>query len=140
MEYANILNALNAGTTTLPSANSTMEDINRKTENYKLVDKLNNEGISLKDLLNQIDELKKKVEGMEAPRENIDAGVFLAMESAVENDPEVIKAREHMDELRKTILLELCMKDLRYAEAYRDYRAKVSERYVHAHSETSKTE
>lgn len=88
-EYANILNALNAGTTTLPSANSTMEDINRKTENYKLVDKLNNEGISLKDLLNQIDELKKKVEGMEAPRENIDAGVFLAMESAVENDPEV---------------------------------------------------
>ena len=140
MEYANILNALNAGNTTLPSANSTMEDINRKTENYKLVDKLNNEGISLKDLLNQIDELKKKVEGMETPRENIDAGVFLAMESAVENDPEVIKAREHMDELRKTILLELCMKDPRYAEAYRDYRAKVSERYVHAHSETSKTE
>ena len=127
-DYANILNALNQKPAT---GTNPMADLNRRTENYKLVDQLNNEGVSLKEILGQIDDLKKKIEGMEKPRESMDAGVFLAMEAAVRDDPEIISAKTRLSELKSTIILEMCMKDSRYAEAYRDYRAKVSERYVH---------
>ena len=125
MEYSNILKALNT-----QQPNDAMADMNRRTENYRLVDQLNNEGISLKDLLSQIDDLKKKVEGMEKPTQVIDEDLFAVMESSVKDDPAVVEAKRKVSEEKIRVIAELCSKDSRFMAARDEYRRAVNRAYV----------
>ena len=127
MEYSNILNAINGQNQV---QNNSMTDITRRNENYKLVDQLNNEGISLKDLLGQIDDLRKKVEGMEKPTQVIDEDLFSVMESSVRDDPVVIEAKRKVAEEKTRVIAELCAKDPRFMAARDEYRRAVNRAYV----------
>lgn len=130
MDYSNILQAINGQNQT---QNSSMTDLNRRTENYKLVDQLNQEGISLKELLSQIDELKKKVESLEKPAKSVSEDLFLVMESKVRDNPAVLEAKKRLSDTKNTVLLEFCMKDPRFKEAYDGYRDTVNREYVSSH-------
>lgn len=127
MEYSNILNAIN---NMKPSQNPSMDDLNRRNENYKLVDQLNQEGVSLKDLLTQVDELKKKVESLEKPSQTIDEDLFAVMESAVRDDPIVIEAKKRVSDEKTRVIAELCAKDPKFMAARDEYRRAVNKAYV----------
>lgn len=130
MDYSNILQAINGQNQT---QNSSMTDLNRRTENYKLVDQLNQEGISLKELLSQIDELKKKIESLEKPSKTMNEDLFLVMEAKVRDNPAVLEAKKRLSDTKNTVLLEFCMKDPRFKEAYDGYRDTVNREYVSSH-------
>ena len=133
MEYSNILNAINGQNQT---QNSTMADLNRRNENFKLVEQLNQEGVSLKDVLGQIDELKKKVESLEKPQKSMSEDLFLVMEAKVKDNPAVIEAKKRLSDVKSTVLLEYCMKDPRFKEAYDTYRDTINREYVSSHEKT----
>ena len=133
MEYSNILNAINGQN---PAQNSTMADLNRRNENFKLVEQLNQEGVSLKDVLGQIDELKKKVESLEKPQKSMSEDLFLVMEAKVKDNPAVIEAKKRLSDVKSTVLLEYCMKDPRFKEAYDTYRDTINREYVSSHEKT----
>ena len=126
-DYSNILQAINGMGN---GQNNSMTDITRRNENYKLVDQLNNEGISLKDLLGQIDDLKKKVEGMEKPAQVIDEDLFAVMESSVKDDPAVVEAKRKVSEEKTRVIAELCAKDPKFMAARDEYRRAVNRAYV----------
>ena len=130
MDYSNILNAINGQS---QAQNSTMADLNRRNENFKLVEQLNQEGVSLKDILGQIDELKKKVESLEKPAKSVSEDLFLVMEAKVRDNPAVIEAKKRLSDTKNTVLLEYCMKDPRFKEAYDGYRDTVNREYVSSH-------
>ena len=130
LDYSNILNAINSTNT---GQNNTMADLNRRNENFKLVEQLNQEGISLKDLLGQIDELKKKVESLEKPSKTMNEDLFLVMEAKVRDNPAVLEAKKRLSDVKSTVLLEFCMKDPRFKEAYDGYRDTVNREYVSSH-------
>ena len=130
MDYSNILNAINS---TNMGQNNTMADLNRRNENFKLVEQLNQEGVSLKDILGQIDELKKKVESLEKPSKTMNEDLFLVMEAKVRDNPAVLEAKKHLSDVKSTGLLEFCMKDPRFKEAYDGYRDTVNREYVASH-------
>ena len=134
MEYSNILNAIN-GQNQVQS--NSMADLNRRNENYKLVDQLNNEGISLKDLISQVDELKKKVESLEKPSKAVDEDLFLVMESAVKDDPTVVEAKRKVSEEKSRVIAELCAKDPRFLAARDEYRRAVNQAYVRSKESTA---
>lgn len=133
MEYSNILNAINGQN---QAQNNTMADLNRRNENFKLVEQLNQEGVSLKDVLGQIDELKKKVESLEKPQKSMSEDLFLVMEAKVKDNPVVIEAKKRLSDVKSTVLLEFCMKDARFKEAYDAYRDAVNREYVSSHEKT----
>ena len=126
-DYSNILQAINGMNN---GQNNSMTDLTRRNENYKLVDQLNNEGISLKDLLSQIDDLKKKVEGMEKPAQAIDEDLFAVMESSVKDDPAVVEAKRKVSEEKTRVIAELCAKDPKFMAARDEYRRAVNRAYV----------
>ena len=130
MDYSNILNAINGQN---PAQNSSMADLNRRNENYRLVDQLNQEGVSLKEVLGQIDELKKKVESLEKPAKSVSEDLFLVMESMVRDNPAVLEAKKRLSDVKSMVLLEFCMKDPRFKEAYDGYRDTVNREYVSSH-------
>lgn len=130
MDYSNILQAINGQN---QAQNSTMADLNRRNENFKLVEQLNQEGVSLKDVLGQIDELKKKVESLEKPAKSVSEDLFLVMEAKVRDNPAVIEAKKRLSDTKNTVLLEYCMKDPRFKEAYDGYRDTVNREYVSSH-------
>ena len=134
MEYSNILNAIN-GQNQVQS--NSMADLNRRNENYKLVDQLNNEGISLKDLISQVDELKKKVESLEKPSKAVDEDLFMVMESAVKDDPTVVEAKRKVSEEKSRVIAELCAKDPRFMAARDEYRRAVNQAYVRSKESTA---
>ena len=134
MESSNILNAIN-GQNQVQS--NSMADLNRRNENYKLVDQLNNEGISLKDLISQVDELKKKVESLEKPSKAVDEDLFMVMESAVKDDPTVVEAKRKVSEEKSRVIAELCAKDPRFMAARDEYRRAVNQAYVRSKESTA---
>lgn len=133
MEYSNILNAINGQN---QAQTSSMADLSRRTENYKLVDQLNQEGISLKDLISQVDELKKKVESLEKPSKAVDEDLFMVMESAVKDDPTVVEAKRKVSEEKTRVIAELCAKDPRFMAARDEYRRAVNQAYVRSKEST----
>ena len=119
-DYANILKALRTEGMTA----------DRKAENYRAFDELMKQGVSLPDLMQRLETLEARVKEMDEPQ----AEVFAVMESAVSEDPDVVKARARREEVMERILTESCMRDRRFAEADRDYRATVNSAYVKAKS------
>lgn len=127
MEYSHILQAIN-GTNT--PQNPYTDALNLRTENYKLVDQLNQEGISLKDVLGQIDDLKKRFDNIDKPAQTIDADLFAVMEASVHDDPAVIEAKRKVAEEKTRVLAELCAKDPKFMAARDEYRSAVSRAYI----------
>ena len=127
MDYGNILQAINGMNN---GQNDQMADLNRRNENYKLVDQLNQEGVSLKDLLFQVNELKKKVESLEKPAKEVDEDLFAVMESAVRDDPAVIEAKRRVSEEKNRVIAELCAKDPKFMAARDEYRRTINRIYV----------
>lgn len=119
-DYANILKALRTEGMTA----------DRKAENYRAFDELMKQGVSLPDLMQRLETLEARVKEMDEPQ----AEVFAVMESAVSDDPDVVKAKARREEVMERILTESCMRDKRFAEADRDYRATVNAAYVKAKS------
>lgn len=104
-------------------------DLGKKAENYKAFDELMRQGVSITDLVQRLESLEARVKEMdEHPQQ--DREVFAVMESAVSDDAEVIKAKARREEVMERILTESCMRDKRFAEADRDYRAVVNAAYV----------
>ena len=124
MDYANILQAINS------PQNSSMADLNRRTENYKIVDQMNQEGISIKDLIAQVDDLKKKIESMEKPAQVIDEDLFSVMEAAVRDDPSVLEAKRKVSEEKTRVIAELCARDPKFMTARDEYRRAVNKAYI----------
>ena len=121
-DYANILKALRSEGMTA----------DRKAENYRAFDELMKQGVSLPDLMQRLETLEARVKEMDEHPQ--DREVFAVMESAVSDDPDVVKAKARREEVMERILTESCMRDKRFAEADRDYRAVVNAAYVKAKS------
>ena len=133
MEYNNILNAING----MNQQNPTMDDLNRRNENYRLVDKLNQEGVSLKDALGQIEELKREIEELKKPSKAVDEDLFAVKEAAVKDDPMVIEAKRKVSEEKTRVIAELCAKDARFMAARDEYRRAVDQAYVRSKESTN---
>ena len=118
-DYTNILKALRSEGMT----------VDKKAENYRAFDELMRQGVSLPDLMQRLESLENRVKEMdEHPQQ--DREVFAVMESAVADDADVVKAKARREEVMERILTESCMRDKRFAEADRDYRAVVNAAYV----------
>lgn len=117
-DYANILKALRSEGMT----------VDKKAENYRAFDELMKQGVSLPDLMQRLESLEARVKEMDEHPQ--DREVFAVMESAVSEDPDVVKAKARREEVMERILTESCMRDRRFAEADRDYRAVVNAAYV----------
>ena len=127
--YENILGALNSK----PQSKLTPA---QEVANYSAFSDLQKQGVYLPDVmekLKELDELKKRLDSIEKAAPAVDEAVFSTMESAVSKNHAVVEARKRMESTQSTILQELCMKDIRYKEAYDAYRAAVNREYVKAH-------
>lgn len=133
MEYSNILNAING----MNQQNPTIDDLNRRNENYRLVDKLNQEGVSLKDALGQIEELKREIEELKKPSKAVDEDLFTVKEAAVKDDPMVIEAKRKVSEEKTRVIAELCAKDAGFMAARDEYRRAVDQAYVRSKESTN---
>lgn len=122
-QYNNILNALNNPGKGLSSQ--------EKADNYNTFSKLMEDNVYLPDLIKKIDDLEKKVEKLDVPKDStIDLELFSVMESAVKDEPTVIEAKKTLQNNKTRIISEMCMRDESYRKAYEDYRRKVNAAYI----------
>lgn len=124
-DYANILSALGKN-----PYSPQMDDINRRSENFRIAEEMSSKGISLSDLTKRLGDLETKVGDLEKAKPAIDATVFATMESAVSDDEDVIKAKTRVADEKARVILELCMKDPAFREAYEQYKSTVNRVYV----------
>lgn len=120
-DYSAILRAVNG-------QNQNKTDV--LSDNYRLVDQMNREGVSLRSVLDQIDDLKRKVEGLEKPAKAMDDDLFAVMEAAVRDDPSVIEAKRRVTDHKNRVLAELCAKDAQFMAARDEYRRTVNKVYI----------
>lgn len=121
--YDNILKAMNGSGNGLSTQ--------QKADNYNAFSKLMEDNVYLPDLIKKIDDLEKKVEKLDTPKDStIDMELFAVMESAVKDDPSVIEAKSALQSNKTRIISELCMRDESYRKAYEDYRRKVNAAYI----------
>ena len=126
MAYDNILNALNQKSTS--KLTPSME-----VENYNAFSDLQKQGVYLPELmkkLQEFDSMKARLEELERSKPAIDATVFATMESAVSDDPDVVKAKTRVADEKARVILELCMKDPAFRESYEQYKSTVNRVYV----------
>jgi len=124
MTYDNILNALKTQPKLSPS---------QEIENYSAFSDLQKQGVYLPELmkkLQEFDSMKARLDELERSKPAIDATVFATMESAVSDDPDVMKAKTRVADEKARVVLELCMKDSAFREAYESYKATVNRVYV----------
>lgn len=124
MAYDNIQKILNGGSGDGLS-------VTQKSDNYETFNRLMKENVYLPDLLRKIDDLEKKVNDMDKPKENpIDAELFGVMEQAVKDDPAVASARHTLQNEKTRVISELCIRDESYRKAFDEYRHVVNAAYV----------
>ena len=101
-------------------------------ENYNHFQELQKQGISISDLMSELADLKTKVTALESKPDKpaVDRELFSVMEAAVKDDPAVVSARLKAQEVKTTILREICCADPRYASALEDYSREVHAAYV----------
>ena len=126
-DYSNILQAINGMNS---GQSNSMADLTRRNENFKLVDQLNNEGVSLKDALGQIEALKKEIEELKKPSKAMDEDLFAVMEASVASEPEVVEAKRRVTEEKNRVFAELCAKDPQFMAARDEYRRTVNKVYI----------
>ena len=125
MDYSAILNAVTS--TQVPGLTATQIQ-----ENYNHFQELQKQGISISDLMSELADLKTKVTALESKPDKpaVDRELFSVMEAAVKDDPAVVSARLKAQEVKTTILREICCADPRYASALEDYSREVHAAYV----------
>lgn len=124
MDYSNILKAVG-------SQNPRMEDLNRRTDNYRIAEEASKNGTSLADMIRRMGELEDKVKALEAhPSQDANAELLAVMEASVKSDPEVREARQKVADIKTSIISEMCLKDPRYAQAVEDYKTTVNRVYI----------
>lgn len=123
MDYSALYNAVAS------PAHMTPQQIN---ENYNHFQELQKQGISISDLMSELADLKNKVTALESKPDKpaVDRELFSVMEAAVKDDPAVVSARLKAQEVKTTILREICCADPRYASALEDYSREVHAAYV----------
>lgn len=126
-DYSNILQAINGMNS---GQSNSMADLTRRNENFKLVDQLNNEGVSLKDALGQIEALKKEIEELKKPPKAVDEDLFAVMEASVASEPEVIEAKRKVAIEKNRVIAELCAKDPQFMATRDEYRRTVKRMYI----------
>lgn len=124
-DYANILSALGKN-----PYQPQMDDLNRRSENFRIAEEMSSKGISLSDLTKRLGDLETKVGDLEKAKPKVDEAVFATMESAVSDNADVIKAKERLADAKADVILDLCMKDAKFREAFEEYKATVNRVYV----------
>lgn len=127
-DYTNIIKVLG-------TQNPQMDDLSRRTENYRIAEEASRNGTSLSDVMRRLDELEGKVKGIEASKAEVNKEVFETMEQAVRDAEPVREAREHLADVKSQIIYEYCMRDARYASAMSAYRDAVNAEYVRSREE-----
>lgn len=131
-QYSNILKAL-GGT---PQANEPAPSTGglsmaQQAENYDLFSKMMKEGVYLPDLIKRLDNMEAKVKALESqPKQDTNAELLAVMEQAVKNHPDVKASRQHVADVKSTIITEMCMQDQRYRDALEAYKTTVNKVYI----------
>ena len=125
-DYSNILNALN-------SKSQSKLTPAQEVANYSAFSDLQKQGVYLPDLMKRLDDLESKVRSMDASGPKMDKEVFLVMEAAVKGNTRVKEAARRMADAKSRVLMEVCMRDAGFKEAYDAYRNTVNEEYVKSH-------
>lgn len=125
MDYSAILNAVTS--TQAPGLTATQIQ-----ENYNAFQDLQKQGITIPGLMKDLEDLKAKVTALESKPDKpaVDRELFSVMEAAVKDDPAVVSARLKAQEVKTTILREICCADPRYAQALDQYSREVHAAYV----------
>lgn len=131
--YENILGAINQSK---PVSKLTPA---QEVANYSAFSDLQKQGVYLPDLMKRLDDLESKVRTMDASGSKMDMEVFLVMEAAVKGNTRVKEAAKRMANARSRVLMEICMRDAGFKEAYDAYRSTVNEEYVKSHEKVEET-
>ena len=128
MAYENIQKMLNSSGNGLTTQ--------QQSDNYELFNKMMKDNVYLPDLVRKIDDLEKKINEMDKPKENpIDAELFAVMEQAVKDDPAVIEARKRLQNEKTRVISELCMQSEGYRDAFTQYKRQVNSSYISVREE-----
>lgn len=99
-------------------------------DNYQAFQDLQRQGITVSSLVQDLNDLKAKVEAMESKPRQQDAELFAVMEASVRDDPSVVSAYRHAQEVKAQIISEYCRSDPRYAQALDQYSREVHSAYI----------
>lgn len=128
-QFSNILKAV--GQTPAPASPAPSLSWEQQSENYNIYSELTKKGVYIPDLLKRLDDLESKVREMESqPKRDTNAEILAVMEQAVRNHPDVKASRQHVADVKSTIITEMCMKDPRYKQALEDYKTMVNKVYI----------
>lgn len=105
-------------------------DLQTRSDNYALFEKMMKEGVSLSSLIGRIDELEGKVRSMTETKPDVNVEILAVMESAVHHHPDVIAARKKVSDVKSQIIMEMCKQDPRFKEALDEYRTTVQSAYI----------
>lgn len=115
MDYSNIYKAFNPN------------QISVQNDNYRMIEQLNKDGVSLRDLVNDVSDLKRR---MEESKASIDEDLFRVMESSVKDVQSVEDAKSKVSEEKNRVIADICMKDDGFRRAYEEYKRIVNQAYV----------
>jgi hypothetical protein len=119
-EYSNILAALN-GPKLTPQ---------QQSENLDAFKRLQDQGVSIPDLLKRLDDLEAKVTALSEKPGQVDAELFAMMAESVKDDEGVATARRRMQAEKTRAISEMCMADAGYKAAFEAYRQAVTAAYM----------
>lgn len=117
MDFSNIVKA-------------TQSNYEIQNDNYKLLEQMNKEGISLRDTLNDIADLKRRMSEAESKKPQIDEDLFQVMEASVKDVESVKNAKNRVSIEKNRVIADMCMKDEGFRKAYEDYKRAVNQAYI----------
>ena len=101
-----------------------------QNDNFRLLEQMNKEGISLRDTLNDIADLKKRMAEAESKKPQIDEDLFQVMEASGRDVDSVKSAKNRVTIEKNRVIADLCMKDEGFRKAYDDYKRVVNQAYI----------
>lgn len=117
MDFSNIVKA-------------TQNNYEIQNDNYKLLEQMNKEGISLRDTLNDIADLKRRMSEAESKKPQIDEDLFQVMETSVKDVESVKNAKNRVSIEKNRVIADMCMKDEGFRKAYENYKRAVNQAYI----------
>ena len=78
--------------------------------------------------MRRLESLETQVKGMSESK--VDPDLFPVMEATVKDDPQVVSAKQAIDDARSKVLMEMVIKDPRVSDAVKAYRDTVRSRYL----------
>ena len=131
-QYSNILKAL-GGTSQasepVPSAGGL--SMAQQADNYSAFSELMKQGVHIPTLMKRLEDMEGEIKALKAqPKHDANAELLAVMEAAVKNHPDVKASRQHVADVKTTIITELCMQDQRYRDALESYKTMVNKVYI----------